>query len=273
MTERSQGAPDPDKSVIERPLPSGSGAVIPITGRAAPEPPPEPVPLTGDTYAVRRTDALIDALGGRRPAGDDPGLGLAHDPAVNLLKALLKDVSEPSVAASPDQGADGPDRAGPPRGPRRRGSRTIVALGVAGAVLATTGVAAAGPGEAPPQQDAAGPVEDISKPSTPPATAPTETGTTVLAGPPAPVRRPPEPERDRPSEDTKSRERKDGRRGGPLARGPFRRDGFPYHSTRADRTGRSDASFPDGRPSRIGEPLTRKGWRVRLDVPDPWRDR
>ncbi|WP_344596480.1 hypothetical protein [Actinomadura vinacea] len=102
------------------------------------------VPPTADLGAVRRTDAIIDALGGRRAGEPD-------DPAVRLLRALISDVDEqaPAHQAQPPsadgQGAEG-DRPKPPSGPRRRGPRTIVALGVAGAVLASTGVAAAGGG-------------------------------------------------------------------------------------------------------------------------------
>ncbi len=126
------------------------GPGVPARAPAAPVAPTAPVGATGaasvgsgavarsaavDLAAVRRTDALIEALAARcapgsaaRPA-DDP------DPAVRLLRALITDVDEQTAPPAPS---------GP--GPRRRGPRTIVALGVAGAVLASTGVAAAGSG-------------------------------------------------------------------------------------------------------------------------------
>ncbi|GLW65677.1 hypothetical protein Arub01_39210 [Actinomadura rubrobrunea] len=63
-------------------------------------------------------------------------VGAESDPAVRLLRALVADVG--------DQGPDRQPGPEPPPGPRRRGRRTIVALGVAGAVLASGGVAAAG---------------------------------------------------------------------------------------------------------------------------------
>lgn len=144
MTERGPltgigGAPNPAE-------PSHSGdapAPAPAHARAPAGPP------AADLAAVRRTDALIESLAARRPpvtaaaphpappacAGDDP------DPAVRLLHALIIDVDEQSADPAPPAP---PAPSGP--GPRRRGSRTIVALGVAGAVLASTGVAAAGGG-------------------------------------------------------------------------------------------------------------------------------
>ncbi|MFI0357803.1 hypothetical protein [Actinomadura sp. 9N407] len=173
MTERSQGAPDP--------------AAVSTTGSSTPDPlTPEPFPtdsrstdprstdsrtagavvafpaLAADLGAARRTDALIDALAARRAAGSD-------DPAVRMLRALIRDVDElvpvrHGPAAGQDAVPDDPvedDRPLSPVGPRRRGPRTIVALGVAGAVLAGTGVAAAGgmTGQPAPSQ-AMGPVEE-----------------------------------------------------------------------------------------------------------------
>ncbi|MFD0685568.1 hypothetical protein [Actinomadura fibrosa] len=167
MTERRPGAPDPAE-------PPHSG------GRPSPEAPPHPpaVAQFADLGAVRRTDAIFQALAERRAAASaaapDPGRAPAAeqrpagqspagpclgeqclgepcsaeqrpaeetDPAVRLLRALVTDVDDPAP------GRDAPPEPGPaPSGPgtRRRGPRTIVALGVAGAVLASTGVAAAG---------------------------------------------------------------------------------------------------------------------------------
>ncbi|WP_242888924.1 hypothetical protein [Actinomadura litoris] len=93
---------------------------------------------------MRRTDALIEELAERRAAGSAATSAAEYgDPAVRLLHALVTDVDEPPQAApEPTRDAPEPSPSGP--GPRRRGPRTIVALGVAGAMLASTGVAAAG---------------------------------------------------------------------------------------------------------------------------------
>lgn len=163
MTERGpltgvQGGPNPAE-------PSHSGdSPSPAAG------------LPEDLGAVRRTDALIEALAARRRIGgpaarpgatpeDSLGGGRqadASDPAVRLLHALISDVE--------DQGSD-PDTAPPAPpgpGPRRRGPRTIVALGVAGAVLASSGVAAAGGGvadqtTASPAPSTAGVPDDVDR--------------------------------------------------------------------------------------------------------------
>ncbi|MEV5825600.1 hypothetical protein AB0L25_08485 [Spirillospora sp. NPDC052242] len=120
MTERSPGAPNPAEPSRPHDVPAAWG------GSSAP----------ADLSAVRRTDAIIDAMAARRAAGsaDRAAPPDEADPAVRLLTALISDVEEPAP----------PVPTGP--GPRRRGPRTIVALGVAGAVLASTGVAAAGSG-------------------------------------------------------------------------------------------------------------------------------
>lgn len=148
MTERGPrtgigGAPNPAR-------PSHSGDAPAPAGR-----PPAAVPAM-DLAAVRRTDALIETLAARcavRPEGgtghqaDDP------DPAARLLRALITDVDDQ------DPGLDGDPPAPSGPGSRRRGSRTIVALGVAGVVLASTGVAAAGGGAA---RTSAAPVPSVS---------------------------------------------------------------------------------------------------------------
>jgi hypothetical protein len=257
------------------------------------EPPLEqPVPLARDIHAVRRTDALIDALGGRRSSGSD--LRLSHDPALGLLQALLKDVNEPSAARPPAAGGtpggapgDGDRPPGPPRGPRRRGSRTIVALGVAGAVLATTGVAAAGPSEPSAlEQDAAGPVEDISKRS---VTGPTNAGMAVLADGASPARRPPSPIGDRAgkaadagdardTEDAGDREAEPRR--SPVVRAPLRHGDVPYRPSRTGRVGLSVATSRDGttpgddsdceqdEASRAGDGV--QTWGLRFPLTRPW---
>jgi hypothetical protein len=103
-------------------------------------PAPASRPAAADLAAVRRTDALIESLAARRAPGSAARAGDDSDPAVRLLRALITDVDEGTSDPAP------PAPSGP--GPRRRGPRTIVALGVAGAVLASTGVAAAGGGAA-----------------------------------------------------------------------------------------------------------------------------
>jgi hypothetical protein len=194
LTERSPGAPDPVG-------PSNSGG----TRGPGSRPPAPAVTLLADLGAVRRTDAIIDALAARRaagstarpaadrPASDRPasdrsvadratadrpagdrttadrpagdratadslageharaagGDECAGDPAVRLLRALIADVDDQDPgrdAAGPSDPGPGTPPSAPGPGPRRRGPRTIVALGVAGAVLASTGVAAAGSG-------------------------------------------------------------------------------------------------------------------------------
>ncbi|MEU5883670.1 hypothetical protein [Spirillospora sp. NPDC047279] len=189
MTERSRGAPDPAE---------------PSVTDAAPA--PGNVTQAGDLNAVRRTDATFDALAPRRAAlssaaeaaADDITAagaalppGMAADPAVQLLRALVADVNagaapgldlgEQAAGDSLDQdapcggqddaevaagagagvgtGFDAGITAGVTAGvtadagveaascgARRRAPRTILALGVAGVVLASTGVAAAGGG-------------------------------------------------------------------------------------------------------------------------------
>ena len=155
MTERGHGVPDSAE-------PSSCGDARTPTG-----PPPGMVP-PADLDAVRRTDAIIDALAARRAAGSAslslPGGETGRrwqveesDPAVRLLRALIDDVDDPGQDAGPDttpptppatpptpSGPEPDPDSGSGPGPRRRGPRTIVALGVAGAVLASTGVAAAG---------------------------------------------------------------------------------------------------------------------------------
>jgi hypothetical protein len=99
----------------------------------APSPKEEPVPSDLDTLdAVRRSDAILDALGERDTAICEP-----DDPVIGLLGALALDVDQENDVRPPT----------PRHGRRRRGGpRTIVALGVSSVVLATTGVAAAGGG-------------------------------------------------------------------------------------------------------------------------------
>ncbi|RSN71559.1 hypothetical protein DMH08_02030 [Actinomadura sp. WAC 06369] len=133
---------------------------------------------------MRRTDAIIDAMAARRAAGsaDRAAPPDETDPAVRLLTALISDVEEPAP----------PVPAGP--GPRRRGPRTIVALGVAGAVLASTGVAAAGGGVSDRSSAVAPPVPGAAGPADPPRDADDAVAATHArpAPPDPPVRRPSE---------------------------------------------------------------------------------
>ncbi|MCP9953077.1 hypothetical protein LUX33_34680 [Actinomadura madurae] len=189
MTERGpltgvRGGPNPAE-------PSHSGD--------APSPPGGP---PEDLGAVRRTDALIESLAARRRAGDraarpgpapegspsrPPGERAADDPdpAVRLLHALITDVDDPDSGSGPGTAPPAPQ--GP--GPRRRGPRTIVALGVAGAVLASSGVAAAG-GVA--DQTTASPAPSTAgAPDVP--RAGTDTGAATRERPRPPARSSPEP--------------------------------------------------------------------------------
>ncbi len=93
-----------------------------------------------DVVAVRRDDELLDALGARGAVPDFA----ADDPIAGLLAALAAEVDEnlaPPVAFRGYQLVE--------YAPRRRrvGSRTVVALGVAGALLSASGVAAAVTGD------------------------------------------------------------------------------------------------------------------------------
>ncbi|QFG23966.1 hypothetical protein [Actinomadura sp. WMMB 499] len=159
MTERSPGAPNPAEPARPHDVPAAGH------GPSAPT----------DLSAVRRTDAIIDAMAARRAAGSaEPG---DPDPAVRLLNALISDIEEPAP----------PVPAGP--GPRRRGPRTIVALGVAGAVLASTGVAAAGSGVTDRSSAVAPTTPGPSGPSGPPADADDSVAAThAKPAPPAPRR-------------------------------------------------------------------------------------
>lgn len=173
MTERSRGAPDP-------------------VG-------PSPCAGPRDLGAVRRTDAIFDALAARRAAGSarrsggvpDPG----DDPAVHLLRALIDDVDD-TAATEPAEAPTGTP-SGPGPGPRRRGPRTIVALGVAGAVLASTGVAAAGSGLTghSGQSPSAAGVRENARPVGP---EPTDSRRESTAPAPRPVQPPPARSRPEP---------------------------------------------------------------------------
>jgi hypothetical protein len=87
-----------------------------------------------DLGALRRTDALLDALSGRRDVSSED----AEDPAFALLKAFVDDVDAGAPPLSPAP------RENTGRRPPRRLSRTLVSLCAATTVLMTTGVAAAG---------------------------------------------------------------------------------------------------------------------------------
>ncbi|XRQ05996.1 hypothetical protein ACN3XK_57145 [Actinomadura welshii] len=205
MTERgpfpgTRGAPDPAE-------PSDTGDC----GAPASRPPAAASPA--DLGEVRRTDAIFESLAARR----GPHAGSASrshaaadigrprpaedaDPAVRLLHALITDVDDPG----PERGATpepaSPPPPGPGSGPRRRGPRTIVALGVAGAVLASTGVAAAGGGAADHSSTAAPvprPTADTSEDAERTVHADTDTGT--YERPRTPARPAPEPSRSAPA--------------------------------------------------------------------------
>ncbi|MEO5873937.1 MAG: hypothetical protein ABIS86_05035 [Streptosporangiaceae bacterium] len=85
-----------------------------------------------DLASLHAADALFDRLAARTL--DAPG---ENDAAIGLLRALLEDVDgRPEVRVA----------APAPRSGNRRAARTTAALGVAAAVLATTGVTAAAGG-------------------------------------------------------------------------------------------------------------------------------
>ncbi|MFG2087675.1 hypothetical protein [Spirillospora sp. NPDC048824] len=225
MTERGpftglRGAPDP----ADPPNPGDSGAPASRSQAAA---------LPADLAAVRRTDAIIDSLaawraagsaprsapgpadrpGGDRPEGDRAEAGRPRqaddpDPAVRLLRALIADVDDPgSESGAGSEAGPGPAPPRPPApsgpgGPRRRGRGTIVALGVAGAVLASTGVAAAGSGatdhpSAAPAAPGTTASSDAADDTEKTVRADTDAGTYERPRPP--VRPAPEPERRGPA--------------------------------------------------------------------------
>lgn len=108
-----------------------------MTGRRPGEPidvPPRGSAAPLDIDAVRGTDDLIEALSTRRTAPSE------DDPAVWLLQSLIADVDQ----GAPPLPARRPVAPAPRSG--RRGARTVVVLSVTTALLATTGVAAAGSG-------------------------------------------------------------------------------------------------------------------------------
>ncbi|RAY15100.1 hypothetical protein DPM19_10225 [Actinomadura craniellae] len=93
-----------------------------------------------DLNAVRETDALIEALSTRRGGALADSLA-DSDSSLRLLVALASDVDE-GAPALPETRLSPPA----PRGPRRRGARTVVAISVVTVMLTSTGVAAAGGG-------------------------------------------------------------------------------------------------------------------------------
>lgn len=99
------------------------------------------IPL--DISAIRDTDDVVEELSLRRfaPSDAEPGApfaAAAGDPAVRLLQSLISDVDQGAPPLATER------RAMASRRPRRFGPRTVVALGLTTAMLATTGVAAAG---------------------------------------------------------------------------------------------------------------------------------
>lgn len=168
MTERSEDASVPT---------GAAGAAAAGPGR--------PTAACWDLAAVRRSDAIVEALAAR-DALPDSGAADPADPAVALLRALIADVdagafdpSLPRRPAPPAQQSTRPGKRRPGSGGRmrpvpaegdgtaaepgpRRGPRKVVLLGVVGplltGVLATTGVAVAqdGPAEQPGSAPGAG---------------------------------------------------------------------------------------------------------------------
>lgn len=107
--------------------------------------------------AVRRDDALLDALSARGDASSTDDLSDA-DPVVRLLSALVEDVSAQPIEEPVERPADGcveeAEQGSGRKGQERRLHgrklpRSFVALSVTGVVLASTGVAAAAGGLSP----------------------------------------------------------------------------------------------------------------------------
>ncbi|KAB2375711.1 hypothetical protein F9B16_25735, partial [Actinomadura montaniterrae] len=99
MTERSPGAPDPVG-------PSNSGA----TREPGSRPPAPAVTLLADLGAVRRTDAIIDALAARRAAGSTTRP--AADRATDRMAADRSATDRPA-SDRPASGRPASDRPGP----------------------------------------------------------------------------------------------------------------------------------------------------------------
>jgi len=95
-----------------------------------------------DVLAVQRDDELLDALGARATV---PAFA-ADDPVAGLLAALATEVDDDLAPPTPFHGFDIADAGGRPRS-RRIGTRTVVGLSLAGAVLSASGVAAAVTGD------------------------------------------------------------------------------------------------------------------------------
>ncbi|TYK47318.1 hypothetical protein [Actinomadura decatromicini] len=124
----------PSATVPEAPSPAETSESPSPCGASAPAP-LEPAGAAG--AAAERSGSEC----GRGRQADERGRQADEpDPAVRLLRALIIDVDDQGSESEPAP----PPPSGPGTGPRRRGPRTIVALGVAGAVLAGSGVAAAG---------------------------------------------------------------------------------------------------------------------------------
>ncbi|MFS2292588.1 MAG: hypothetical protein FWJ90_07755 [Actinomadura sp.] len=248
MTERGHGAPDP------------AGPSSPGDTRA-PTSPPQATAPTADLAAVRRTDAIIESLAARRGAGSAerplsgaetgrPRQAEDSDPAVRLLRALIDDVDDPGSGDAGRGTGPGPTPpSGPEPGPRRRGPRTIVALGVAGAVLASGGVAAAGDdadrssAAAPAPRSAVGGAEETAGS----AHADTDAGTFAPPRARGGARPAPEPGRPAPAPRAprapeKAKERKTREPDGPRAGHPFPFGPRPSRPELPTITVRSDVS-------------------------------
>ncbi|QXJ23743.1 hypothetical protein AGRA3207_004940 [Actinomadura graeca] len=247
MTERSPGAPDPAE-------PSHSGDVPAPGARPSAAPP-------ADLGAVRRTDAIIEALAERRAAGSEGG-----DTIVRLLRALVTDVDEP--ARDPRDSPEPAPPTGPGSGPRRRGPRTIVALGVAGAMLASTGVAAAGDRAGEHTSAASVPATEAAGEAGGPRTEPNDTEVASFERPaPAPVSRPaPEPGRPGRADDNgrADYERFRNRLERLLAQPPrYRRPGYPTYGGRPGDQGAKSGEPSDDARRRLDD--IRRRTQKRLD--------
>jgi hypothetical protein len=178
-----------------------------------------------DITAIRDTDTVVEALSARRSvlSGDDGEApsGAARDPAVLVLQALIEDVDE----GAPPLPARRPAPSG--RRPSRFGSRTVVALGVTGAMLATTGVAAAAGGLGDPFGRPPAVVERAQVPRTDPRSRMQDSISSSVRGPRAGDEGTPEPRRATGRQEAARPRRGDGPaspapRGSDLLRTPLR---------------------------------------------------
>ena len=189
-------------------------------------------------------------------------------------------IATSGAPGSPDED----DRPQPPSGPRRRGPRTIVALGVAGAVLASTGVAAAGSGlgDQPPlgpgaaetagdagtseaaEQDNSTALRPLAPVRPLPVSGPAESGSPRAAGESA--------DRRRRAAIVRAKKALRDLRDGPTPRSRLPRPGSGWPWTALPVLG-GDTGERTGRPHEDRDDEDRKRWRHRSGSPRDAHDR